>query len=181
MRYFHFLLFAALLSAAWTPAAFSFNAYDLGFQGLYPCQRFHSVDFEAPKPKITKWDPRCDGGGKLLLTPRGPLVRGKARGPVMLDARGELVWMEDEEFEQAMNLNVQSYNGEDYLTFWTKGTKIKKSGKEHSDKSYVLVGLSTLILFRAQRIHILTPPAQLLLRSRISHPPPRQRPQRRLS
>src|SRR3954463_11111956 len=85
-------------------AAFSFNTYDLGFHGLYPRQHFHSVPFEPPKPKITQWDSRC-GSGNLFLTPRGPSVQGSARGPVILDAKGNLIWMGSEKFEQAMNLN----------------------------------------------------------------------------
>lgn len=126
--------------------AFSFNAYDLGIYGLYPRRHFHSVDIEAPELKITKWDSRCDSGN-IFLTPRGPWVTGPARGPVILDARGELIWMDNKKFVQAMNFNVQSYKGEDYLTFWTK-TKKNKHKKKHSKKSYVMVGaassLSTL-------------------------------------
>ncbi|KIW52575.1 hypothetical protein PV05_08205 [Exophiala xenobiotica] len=141
MRYFVF--FAALLMP-WV-AAFSFNAYDLGFHGLYPRQRFHSVDLEAPAPKVTQWDSRCDSGN-LLLTPRGPLVTGPARGPVMLDARGNLIWMENDKFEQAMNLNVQKYKGQDYLTFWTKTKKTRHS--KHSKKSYVLLDSSYEIAHR---------------------------------
>ncbi|KAI1611574.1 ASST-domain-containing protein [Exophiala viscosa] len=99
------LLFAALF-LSWV-GAFSFNTYDLGFHGLYPRQHFHTVDFEPPAPKITRWDSRCDSGN-LLLTPRGPSVRGSARGPVMLDARGNLIWMDNDNFEQAMNLDLNS-------------------------------------------------------------------------
>ncbi|KAE8442498.1 hypothetical protein EG329_003279 [Mollisiaceae sp. DMI_Dod_QoI] len=132
-----FLLFPAL-PIPWV-AAFSFNAYDLGFHGMYPRQHFHSVDFEPPAPKITKWSSECDSGN-LLLTPRGPLVSGPARGPVMLDAKGNLIWMDNDKFEQAMNLNVQKYKGQDYLTFWTK--KKKSSHAKHSKKSYVMLNSS---------------------------------------
>ncbi len=119
-------------------SAFSWNAYDLGFHGMYPRQRFRSVDFEAPAPKITQWDSRCDSGS-LFLTPRGPLVTGAARGPIIMDPRGKLIWMGSHQFEQAMNLNVQQYKGQDYLTFWTKVKKNKQ--KKHSKKSYVMVRL----------------------------------------
>lgn len=130
------LLFAAL-SVPWA-TAFSFNAYDLGFHGLYPRQHFHSVNLEPPAPKITEWDSRCDTGGSLLLTPRGPWVTGAARGPVILDPKGNLIWMDNGKFEQAMNLNVQKYKGQDYLTFWTKSKKKSRHAK-HSKKSYVMV------------------------------------------
>ncbi len=122
-------------------AAFSFNTYDLGFHGLYPRQHFHSVDLEPPKPVFTEWDSRCNSGN-LLLTVRGPSVQGLARGPVMLDSQGELIWMDNHKFHQAMNLNVQTYKGKDYLTFWTKhkkGKKTKKNGDPKKKKSFVMV------------------------------------------
>jgi hypothetical protein len=125
------LLFATSLGSLVT--GFEFNAYDLGLQGIYPRHRFQSVDFEAPKPKITRWDSRCNDGN-LLLTPRGPYVQGKARGPTMLDARGNLIWAGNDQFEQVINLNVQKYKGEDYLTFWTKVKKNKLKHKKHKNK-----------------------------------------------
>lgn len=135
------LLFTAL-PVPWV-AGFAFNLYDLGFYGLYPRQKFHSVDLEPPAPKITRWDSRCDSGN-LFITPRGPSVQGLARGPVILDAKGNLIWMDNDKFHQAMNFKVQQYKGEDYLTFWTKTKKTKKTkkGKKKmkTKKSYVLVG-----------------------------------------
>jgi hypothetical protein len=127
-----------LLAALLVPsvAGFSFNAWDMGFHGIYPRQRFHSVDFEAPAPKITQWDSRCNSGN-LLLTPRGPFVSGRARGPVMLDAQGNLVWMNNGQFEQVINLDVQKYKGEDYLTFWHKANKGEHKGRPK--KSFVMV------------------------------------------
>jgi hypothetical protein len=133
-----FLFFAAL--PAPLVAAFSLNAYDLGLQGWYPRQHFESVALEPLKPKITQWDSRCDYGS-LFLTPRGPSVQGAARGPIILDAKGNLVWMGSGKFEQAMDLNVQRYKGKDYLTFWNKEKKMKKKDKkQHSKKSWVMVG-----------------------------------------
>ena len=126
-------------------AAFSFNAYDLGLHGLYPRQHFHSVDLEPPKLVFTEWDSRCNSGN-ILLTARGPSVQGPARGPVILDPKGELIWMDNHKFHQAMNLNVQRYKGQDYLTFWTKhkSKKTKKNGDRKSKKSFVMVRLTDL-------------------------------------
>ncbi|KAK5045563.1 hypothetical protein LTR84_009181 [Exophiala bonariae] len=132
------------LSVSWA-GAFSFNAYDLGLYGLYPRRHFQSVNLEAPALKTTKWDSRCDSGN-IFLTPRGPWVTGHARGPIILDARGELIWMDNNDFEQAMNLNVQSYKGEEYLTFWTKSKKNKH--KKHSKKSYVMLNSSYEVVHR---------------------------------
>ena len=131
MRFFR--LFAALPVSS--VAAFSFNGYDLGFQGLYPRQHFQSVDFEPPATKITQWDPKCDSG-HLFLTPRGPWVTGAARGPIITDPKGNLIWMNNGKFEQAMNLNVQEYQGENYLTFWTKSTNHKKHKKGKKPKKH---------------------------------------------
>lgn len=117
------LLFTSLSSPS---RAFSFNAYDLGFRGLYPRQYFQSTDLQPPVMRIDRWDSRCDEG-YLLLTPRGPLVTGSARGPVVMDSRGELIWMDHTRWSQAMGLNVQRFRGEDYLTFWTESGEGVKS------------------------------------------------------
>lgn len=146
-------IFLAALPAIWVEA-FSFNAYDLGLHGIYPRQHFHSVDYQPPKPKITQWDDRCDNGN-LFLTPRGPSVYGAARGPVILDARGNMMWMDNDEFEQALNLNVQKYKGKDYLTFWTKAKKHSKKQledmhghKKLPKKSYVMVRTILILILR---------------------------------
>ncbi|OWP04242.1 hypothetical protein B2J93_9310 [Marssonina coronariae] len=103
---------------------------------------FHSVNLEPLQPVITQWDARCDYGN-LFFTVRGPSVQGLARGPVITDARGELVWMDNDQFHQAMNLNVQRYRGEDFLTFWTKhdhSKRKKKNGaRKKSKKSFVML------------------------------------------
>ncbi|KAI5195405.1 hypothetical protein E4T39_08240 [Aureobasidium subglaciale] len=124
----NFVILLAVTYAA-SIAAFAFNPYDIGLQGLYPRRRFHTVDFEAPAPKITRWDSRCDYGS-LFITPRGPWVSGAARGPAILDPKGDLVWMDNTEFTQSMNLNVQRYKGQDYLTFWSKRVKTKSVVKK---------------------------------------------------
>ncbi|KAG9242747.1 ASST-domain-containing protein [Calycina marina] len=132
------LLFGALPICHWA-VAFSFNAFDLGFHGIYPRQRFHSFDLEAPVPKIRRWDSRCDYGN-ILLSPRGKAV--PTPGPVMLDAKGNLVWMENK-FGQVMNFNVQNYKGQDYMTFW-----MGIDHAAHSNGSYVLIDSSYEIVHR---------------------------------
>jgi hypothetical protein len=124
-----------LLAAASVPsaAAIAWNTYDLGFHGLYPTRHFESVDYEIPDTKITKWDPSCEYGS-LFLTPRGPWVAGNARGPMILDPKGDLIWMNNDEFQQALNFDVQTYKGEEYLTFWTKHIKTKSKKDKKKDK-----------------------------------------------
>ncbi|KAJ5037953.1 uncharacterized protein L3040_006829 [Drepanopeziza brunnea f. sp. 'multigermtubi'] len=143
--------FAALPTAPWAAAVFSFNLYDLGFRGLYPHQHFQSTDLEPLKPVITQWDEECDNGN-LFFTVRGPHVQGFARGPVITDARGELVWMDNDRFREAMNLNVQRYRGEDFLTFWTKHKKTRKDGTVKSRKSFVMLNSSYEVAHRIKPV-----------------------------
>ncbi|KAK5944019.1 hypothetical protein PMZ80_003300 [Knufia obscura] len=90
------------------------TAYDWGLYGVRPRQSFRSFGLRPPLLNFLQWDERCDSG-YTLLTPRGTLVTQPA--PIILDARGELVWMDDR-FGTTMNMKVQNYRGEQYLTFW---------------------------------------------------------------
>lgn len=108
------------LVPAWEPAL-----YDLGVYGPYRTTKFVSTTIEPPKLSIPVWNSACDDGRSLLLTPKGEWIAQS--GPTILDARGELVWMSSE-YRNAMNLNLQTYKGERYLTFWT-GEKAASSGQ----------------------------------------------------
>jgi hypothetical protein len=81
-------------------SALSWNAYDLGLNGIYPTQSYVFFDLDSPSIKITKWDDRCDSDGAHILLSLCGMI--PSPGPVMLDTRGNLVWME-ERFGQAMN------------------------------------------------------------------------------
>ncbi|KAG4441066.1 hypothetical protein IFR05_003420 [Cadophora sp. M221] len=127
--------FALLTALPAAVRAFSLNAYDLGFYGVYPTQNYVSLGHPTPWAQISQWDPQCDNDGSLiLLSPRGVNVPNP--GPVILDPRGNLVWSEGK-FGQAMNLQVQRYKGEDFLTFWS-GT----SHGPHSNGSYYMLDSS---------------------------------------
>ena len=63
-----------------------------------------------------RWDEQC-AHGYTLLSLRGTMVDPKPAG-IMIDRNGDLVWM-DESFGYVMNLKVQEYKGEQYLTFWS--------------------------------------------------------------
>ncbi|KAL1855991.1 hypothetical protein Plec18170_003858 [Paecilomyces lecythidis] len=91
--------------------------YDTGVLGSYPANTYESFDLEAPRLNVLQWDERCDHD-YILLTPRGHAV--PAPGPLILDYTGELVWAEGR-FGEVMDMKVQQYKGEDYLTFW-RGT-----------------------------------------------------------
>ncbi|KAF3770061.1 hypothetical protein M406DRAFT_227814, partial [Cryphonectria parasitica EP155] len=88
-----------------------------GLYGAYPRISYESFSSASPWLNIIKSDPRCEDG-YTLIEPRGDSV--PYPGPIILDNDGSLVWMETR-YGQAMDLKVQSYKGNDYLTFWHGG------------------------------------------------------------
>ncbi|PSS03849.1 ASST-domain-containing protein [Coniella lustricola] len=88
--------------------------YDWGLYGAYPRVAYNSFASASPWSNILKSDDRCDAGF-TLIEPRGESV--PSPGPIILDNQGDLVWMETK-YGQAMDLKVQTYKGNDYLTFW---------------------------------------------------------------
>lgn len=100
------------------------SIFDLGVFGTYPTQNYVSFPLPGPQARHPQWDQKCDQG-LILLTPNGPAV--ERPGPMILDAMGGLVWMEDD-YGATANLKVQRYKGQDYLTLWS-GEKAATSGK----------------------------------------------------
>ncbi|KAF7585867.1 hypothetical protein BBP40_009957 [Aspergillus hancockii] len=88
--------------------------YELGVFGAHPTQKYESFDLEAPEVNMRAWDPRCEDS-YVFLSPRGHFY--PEPGPLIYDNKGELVWIE-KRFGMAMDFKVQSYRGQDYLTFW---------------------------------------------------------------
>lgn len=89
--------------------------YDWGLYGVYPRQWYKTFSLGAPQLNFLQWSERCDTG-YTFIAPRGVMVWQP--GPVIMDSKGELVWMEDK-YGQAMDFKMQHYKGQDYLTFWT--------------------------------------------------------------
>ncbi|PYH92106.1 arylsulfotransferase [Aspergillus ellipticus CBS 707.79] len=121
----------AVLLAVWAllpilTTAFSWHGlwYELGFLGANPTLKYESFDQDSPEVNVMRWDPRCEEG-YVFLSPRGHSYAEP--GPLVYDSQGDLVWIE-RDFGEIMDLKVQSYRGEDYLTFWagdddgTRGT-----------------------------------------------------------
>ena len=98
--------------------------YDWGVYGGYPVKTYVSFDLSSPLIATPRRDENCNNG-LVLLTPTGSSV--VHRGPTILDSFGELVWMSDK-FKVAMNLKIQRYQDQDFLTFWS-GEKAATSGK----------------------------------------------------
>lgn len=98
--------------------------YEFGVYGPYFRQVYYSFELMSPRINTVKWSPQCSSD-YVLLTPHGWAV--PTPGPTILDATGNLVWTEDR-YGLAMDLQMQRYRGEDYLTFWA-GSKAKGHGQ----------------------------------------------------
>lgn len=89
--------------------------YDWGFYGLYPRTWYKSFKHSSPLLNFQAWDEQCDDGGYYVLSPRGTMV--SKPGPVIVDAKGNLVWTSDG-FGESTDARIQTYKGKQYLTFW---------------------------------------------------------------
>ncbi|RAH44325.1 arylsulfotransferase family protein [Aspergillus brunneoviolaceus CBS 621.78] len=96
--------------------AFSWHGlwYELGLFGPHPTLSYESVGMKSPEVYVKQWHPDCEEG-YVFLSPRGHSY--PEPGPLVYDHRGNLVWME-RAFGEVMDLKVQQYQGQDYLTFW---------------------------------------------------------------
>ncbi|KAI1327030.1 Arylsulfotransferase-domain-containing protein [Xylariaceae sp. FL0255] len=93
--------------------------YELGLYGLYATSSFKSFDLEAPRLNFPRWNEETCSQGYYAIAQKGKIVSNS--GPSILDARGELVWTDDR-YGVVFNLQIQTYKGEDYLTFWASPT-----------------------------------------------------------
>ncbi|KAK8258434.1 ASST-domain-containing protein [Phyllosticta capitalensis] len=111
------LVLAALPALVSALPSTDFNSlwYDQGLFGAYPSRDYVSFDLSSPRVNILTWSTQCDPG-QIFLEPRGKSVAKP--GPMILDAEGHLVYME-QKFGEAMDFRPQTYKGEDYLTFWS--------------------------------------------------------------
>ncbi|EPE04018.1 hypothetical protein F503_04866 [Ophiostoma piceae UAMH 11346] len=107
-------------SSALQGDASSVSWYDWGWYGIHPEQHFTSFGASPPRPFILQHDAQCsttedENSRYTFVSPRG--LAFKAPGPIIYDGQGNLVWM-DTQYGEAMDLKVQHYNGQDYITFW---------------------------------------------------------------
>lgn len=93
------------------------SKYNDAEYGFYVTQTFKSSPQVTGVPVVNFMEPftRCDDGSYLLITPRGNVAEST---PMILDVNGSLVWAATEKYGQVYNLQVQSYKGQEYLTFW---------------------------------------------------------------
>lgn len=92
--------------------------FDNGTFGPYPNRTYVTQPtFTSPQLNIQLTDSRCDDGLYTMISLRGDRVKAKAQSPMIFDAKGHLVWM-DNTYGETFGLGVQRYKGVDYLTFW---------------------------------------------------------------
>lgn len=91
--------------------------YDWGLYGAYPRITYKSFSSASPWLNIITTGDDCDDA-YTFIEPRGHSV--PSPGPVVLDNGGNLIWMETK-YGQAMDLKVQTYKGNQYITFWHGG------------------------------------------------------------
>ncbi|KAI1177861.1 Arylsulfotransferase-domain-containing protein [Nemania sp. FL0916] len=126
IRILSWLLFAIVASDARAGAyqvLSSAYLYKLGFYGcdatnesVYPTTSYKSSALTPPRLNFPARDSQnCSEGGYYLIAQKGKLV--STPGPTIFDSRGELVWA-SQSFGVVFNLQVQTYAGEQYLTFW---------------------------------------------------------------
>lgn len=131
--------------------------FSSGKLGPYPNRTFNSrPDLTAPALNYISSSSACDDGLYTILSLRGDAVESdgeiEGRAPMILDGKGELVWM-DPKYGETYDLAVQSFEGREYLTFWQG--KGRKEG--HSTGVYVMVRLclSSLSLQLIQTRHLI--------------------------
>lgn len=93
------------------------SKYNDAEYGFYVTQTFKSSPQVTGVPVVNFMEPftRCDDGSYLFITPRGKVAEST---PMILDVNGSLVWAATKKYGQVYNLQVQSYKGQEYLTFW---------------------------------------------------------------
>lgn len=101
-----------------TPAFFELAVY-----GIVPTSDFHTFTIPTPAPNDVAWDESC-GAGHILIAPYGSSLPDG--GPLILEPNGNLVWTPTHG-GNVINLNVQTYHAEAYLTYWA-GKKVGGSG-----------------------------------------------------
>lgn len=103
--------------------------YDESKWGAYPYTRYSSSTILAPRLLRREWNPdRCQEGGQYyFFAPHGYLVtRG---GPTIFDVNGNMVWFANHLHTTTYNFGVQTYKGEQYLTWWYGNNVWRDHGK----------------------------------------------------
>ncbi|KAL2863247.1 arylsulfotransferase family protein [Aspergillus lucknowensis] len=87
---------------------------------------YYSTAIVSPSVDIVSNGTGCKDGRYTFLSVRGEGMA--ARGPTILDQDGELVWTTPFDDVPVYNLDVNTYKGEDYLTFWAGDDQVDGHG-----------------------------------------------------
>ena len=102
------------------------KAYDNGKFGDFPVVEYKTSTLQGARANFYDHGGNCSEDGLyVFLTPRGSAVQQP--GPMVLDAKGNLVWT-NPQYREPYNLNKQTYRGEDYLTFWAGDDGVRGHG-----------------------------------------------------
>ncbi len=77
---------------------------------------FKSSELTAPLLNFPQWDRQECSDGYYLIAQKGKIVSDT--GPTIFNSRGELIWADDS-YGVVFNLQIQTYKGENYITFWS--------------------------------------------------------------
>ncbi|KUJ17741.1 uncharacterized protein LY89DRAFT_684698 [Mollisia scopiformis] len=115
------------------------EAFDNGELGAYPNRTYITEPTSiSPQLNILKSDSRCDDGLYTMISLRGDKVELKGQSPMIHDSQGNLVWM-NATYGETFGLSVQSYKGQEYLTFWQGDDSVGGHGEGYYfllDSSY---------------------------------------------
>ena len=107
-------------------------AYDEGKFGEWPTETYRSSPIVGPALNYLQYSDECKDGLYTFIAPRGNKVANP--GPMIIDQDGHLVWTKL--YGQSYNLNVYTFKGQDYLTFWVGNDGVGG----HGEGAYYMVG-----------------------------------------
>jgi len=146
-------LFASLTSADPPPyGPAEAEDFDKAKFGIFSETKYKSTKLVGPRFLRRTWDEeKCKSDDYYFFAPRGMLVGHP--GPMIVDSDGSLVWHSNA-WPVAYGLNVQSYRGEDYLTFWSGNDQVIGHGSGYYYMVLVSchIVISPLIMARSTRI-----------------------------
>ncbi|KAL2810986.1 ASST-domain-containing protein [Aspergillus granulosus] len=92
-----------------------------------PTVEYRSTAIVGPPIRVVSNGIECRDGQYTFLSPRGDGM--VAHGPTIVDQDGELVWTTTFNDLPTYNLDVNTYRGQDYLTFWAGDDKVDGHGE----------------------------------------------------
>jgi hypothetical protein len=127
-----FVLFALSANADIDPF-YQSTRFDSGRAGSWPHQKFASdTTVTAPILNFVRYGPQCQDELYTFISPYGGAV--PSPGPMILDQDGHVVWAKA--WGRTYNMNVQTYKGEDFITFWVGNDGVVG----HGEGTYYMVG-----------------------------------------